>query len=565
MSGSSLRSSSRVVLLLALGMAAAVPGSAAAQLFAPRVDYFAGANPIFVAIGDLNGDHRPDVVTANLGPNGPSNTVTVMLGVGDGSLGTWLQYQTGNTPCSVAIGDLNRDGVPDLVVANQLPNTVSVLPGHGDGTFGLKNDFATGTYPLSVAIGDLNGDGNLDVAAANYESNTVSVLLGNGTGSLGSKRDFGTGRNPSSVAIGDLNRDGKPDLVTADYGQAQGSVLLGNGDGSFRIRTAFFVGSFPATVAIGDLNGDGKLDAATANYGSNTVSVLLGDGNGGFVPKTDYGTGANPYFVAIGDLDSDGKPDLAVANAAGFPTYASSVSVLLGKGNGSFGPKTDFGTGTTPNCVAMGDLNGDFMLDLVTANYEAHSISVLLNVGAPTPVVLSLVQALVRPDGVTLTWYGAAVAGAGATVFRRAEGSDWSKLGSITADGTGLLRFDDVDVQPGRRYGYRLGVTVDGAEELTSETWIDVPPGWTLGLATAGPNPARDRFAIAVTLPSSGTARLEVFDSSGRRVGHRELASAGAGRRVVAFNEAAGWRPGVYLVRLAQDNRAITMRASLIR
>src|SRR5439155_15021534 len=155
--------------------------------------------------------------------NGSSNTVSVLLGNGNGSFGARTDYGTGSAPKSVAIGDLNGDGKPDLAVANTgsypgYDGTVSVLLGNGNGSFGAKTNFGTGSKPFSVAIGDVNGDGRPDLAVANNFSNTVSVLLGNGAGSFGAKTDFGTGSCPRSVAIGDLNGDGKPDLAAANGG-----------------------------------------------------------------------------------------------------------------------------------------------------------------------------------------------------------------------------------------------------------------------------------------------------------------------------------------------------------
>src|SRR2546426_310034 len=151
------------------------------------------------------------------------------------SVGVRLDFATGSGPVSVAIGDLNGDGKPDLAVANINSATVSVLLGNGAGGVGAKPDFATAAGPISVAIGDLNGDGKPDLAVANASTTTVSVLLGNGAGGFGAKTDFPTGINPQSVAIGDLNGDGKPDLAAANGISSTVSVLLGNGAGDRRV------------------------------------------------------------------------------------------------------------------------------------------------------------------------------------------------------------------------------------------------------------------------------------------------------------------------------------------
>ena len=357
------------LLLGTFGPATATDG----LLFAPPLSFATGNNPVAVAIGDLNGDGKPDLAVANAGY--PSYNVSVLLGNGDGTLGPKTDYGTFAGPYSLAIGDLNGDGRPDLVVGEFYNFGVSVLLGNGDGSFGVTTAFHTGSGVQSVAIGDLNGDGKPDLATANDYDNAVSVLLGNGDGSFGGGTEFGTGSAAWSVAIGDLNGDGKPDLAVANAGSATVSVLLGNGDGRFGVKTDHDTGISPRSVAIGDLNGDGRPDLVVATSGSNTVSVLLGNGDGSFAPKTDYGTVGSSFSVAIGDLNGDAKPDLAVANS-----FSNTVAVLLGNGDGSFAP-TDYVTGFGPWSVAIGDLNGDGKPDLATADFNSNTASVLLNIG----------------------------------------------------------------------------------------------------------------------------------------------------------------------------------------
>ncbi|MEK6287034.1 MAG: VCBS repeat-containing protein, partial [Acidobacteriota bacterium] len=161
------------------------------------------------------------------------------------------------------------------------------------------------------------------------------------------------------------------------------SILLGTGTGSFGAKTDFSTGFAPASVAVGDFNGDGNLDLAVADRGDfesgtdpETVSILLGTGTGSFGAKTDFGTGS-PFEVAVGDFNGDGNLDLAVAN------NNNTVSILLGAGAGSFGAKTDFGTGIQPISVAVGDFNSDGKLDLAVANYgfNGATVSILLGTG----------------------------------------------------------------------------------------------------------------------------------------------------------------------------------------
>jgi hypothetical protein len=355
--------------------------------FAPTTNWGAGSKPSSVAIADLNADGRADLAVTN----SDSGAVSVLLGHGDGTFEPRTDWDTGPNPSSVAIADLDADGRAELAVANNGSNSVSVLRGNGDGSFGTKNDFGTALHPYSVAIADLNADGRPDLAVANGgffgfpPSHTGSVLLGNGDGTFGAKIDFDTRSDHYSVAIADLNADGRPDLALPNYDyDGTVSVLLGNGDGTFGIKTDFGVGSYPVSVAIADLNADGRPDLAVANSQSLTVTVLLGSGNGTFGTRTDFPAGFIPSSVAIADLDADGRPDLVVTSYGFYPDYNGTVSVLLGEGDGTFGAKTDFGTGSTLRSVRIADLNADGRPDLAVANGGSNTVSVLLGNGNGT-------------------------------------------------------------------------------------------------------------------------------------------------------------------------------------
>src|SRR5258706_1149445 len=298
----------------------------------------------------------------------------------------FLAFGTGSVPLGIAIGDMNSDGKLDLVVANNYDNPVSVLLGKGDGRFEPKRDFGTGYAPAAVAVADLNADGKLDVVVANngdleYGSpdGSTSVLLGNGDGTLQTRTDYATGHS-FSVAIGLLNGDTTPDLAVA-HGPGV-SVWIGNGNGTFVPGGDYGTASYRIAVAIGDLNGDTKADLVTANTGgpNGSISMFLGDGSGVFASSTDVPTlgTMNPSMVALGDLNGDHKVDLVTRS----DTLGGAVAVLLGNGNGTFAPKVAYAAGY-PQAVAIGDVSGDGKPDLVVAR-GLRQLTVLLGNGNGT-------------------------------------------------------------------------------------------------------------------------------------------------------------------------------------
>jgi acetyl esterase/lipase len=289
-----------------------------------------GSTPSFVTTGDFNGDGIADLAVANTG----SNNVSILLGNGSGGFGLAGNFAVGVRPVSIAVGDVSGDGNLDLAVANSGANTVSVLLGHGNGSFGSASDFATGGSigASSVAIADFDRDGRPDLVVANrgpfpnYATpSTIAVLRQNEDGSFGPARTFTVGANPAAVVVADLNGDGRMDVATANLESDNVSVLLGNGDGSLAPAQNYQVGR-AESLAVGDFNGDGILDIVTANRHA-FVSVLLGNGNGTFQLPCDFWAGAEPVSVAVGDFNGDGRADLAVAQA-----YSGQLSVLLNNG-----------------------------------------------------------------------------------------------------------------------------------------------------------------------------------------------------------------------------------------
>jgi RHS repeat-associated protein len=368
-----------------------------ANTFNSKTDFATGTNPFLVSTGDFDGDGKTDLAMVNFN----SSTVSIFRNTSTGpsivSYGVKIDFASGANPSSVSVGDLDGDGKTDLAVTNYNGSSVSVFrntsTGSGSISFAAKLDYPTGLIPYSVSIGDLDNDGKADLAVANYSSNTISILRNTGTGagliSFAPKIDYVTGVNPRSTSIVDLDGDGKADLAVTNCGSPFNTVSVfrntstGMGAVSFAAKVDYTTGTSPYSVSTGDLDGDGKIDLATANYTSNTVSVLRNTSVFGalsFAVKVEYATGTNPESVAIGDLDGDGKSDLAVANYG-----ANSLSIFrntsTGSGSVSFGAKVDYVTGTNTSTisVAIGDFDGDGKADLAAANYGTATMSVILH------------------------------------------------------------------------------------------------------------------------------------------------------------------------------------------
>ncbi len=319
---------------LTSGLQAVTIFTDSAPSFAPKVDYTAGSTPSSVAVGDFNADGKPDLAVVNQG----SNTVSVLLNNINGTFLAKVDYATSGSAAAVAVGDFNGDGKPDLAVAS-LNNVVNVLINNGTGTFAAKVDYATGGAPNSIAVGDFNGDGKPDLAMATQNGNTAAVLINNGTGTFAAAVGYPVGTNPRAVAVADFNADGKPDLALVSS-DSKLSVLNNNGNGTFATRTIYDTGNNPKGVTAADLNADGFPDIAVANEGGNSVSVLLNNGNGTFAAKVDYAASNGPGFsLAVGDFDGDGKPDLAVPGR-----FANRLDVFTNNGAGIFAPKVILST-----------------------------------------------------------------------------------------------------------------------------------------------------------------------------------------------------------------------------
>ena len=368
-----------------------------------NIDFGTEDTPTNVEINDMDGDGKPDMIVTAVG----NSTISIFRNTGapasPASFAPRTDIITGSSYLyGLAVGDLDGDGKPDIVVTNLFANSISLFRNtstSGSISFAPKVDFLTNSYPYAVAIGDLNADGRPDLAVPNYNSDNVSILRNISTlGNIGmaAKVDFAVGSLPDNVAIKDIDGDGKNDLAVTNNTGASVSILRNTTAGSisFAGKIDFTVGTNPESVAFADLDGDGKPDMAVANGVSSTISVFRNTASSGtinsgsFAAKVDLATGFGPNNVVIADIDGDGKADVAVSNAN---VLANSISIFRNtstSGSITLTPKVDVGTGSTPSGLAIGDMDGDGKPDMVVSSQSGNVAVVHRNLIAG-PVISS--------------------------------------------------------------------------------------------------------------------------------------------------------------------------------
>ena len=327
-----------------------------------------------VAVGDFNHDGNPDLAISST-----YNQVAIFLGNGDGTFaGPTIYNLTFYVTGAVAIGDFNGDGKLDLVVVggDSSGNGLAFLSGNGDGSFNPPAYFPTTLAGSSITAvaDDFNHDHNLDLFVGGNGSS--QVILGDGKG------NFQNGQLESvygfGVAVGDFNRDGNLDVASTEpypFSNSNGvSILLGNGNGTFQSGEPYSGMEEPFGITTGDFNGDKKLDLAVTDYLSSTIVILQGNGDGTFTNIGQWFAGPNPGRLTVSDFNMDGQADLAVSDYGG-----NGVSVLPGQGDGKFPFLMNLPTGAGPSDVVAVDVNHDGSTDLVVVNNVDDTFSVLLN------------------------------------------------------------------------------------------------------------------------------------------------------------------------------------------
>jgi FG-GAP-like repeat len=292
----------------------------------------------------------------------------------------FASYKVGKNPTTVNPFDLNQDGITDLVTTNMGSNTLSILLGNGDGTFRDQIQLHVCMEPRSMTVGLLNRDQYPDVVLACSGSDEIAVLFGRADGRLDEGPQYPVHRTPVAITSGDLNGDQVPDLVVA-LRNDKIKVFLGTGTGEFQHGAQYEYGDTPTSVALADLNGDGKMDLAVTNGGpmSNAVSIWTGNGDGTFRGPTDYRSGRRPLGVSFADFNDDRIRDMLVINGE-----RDSFTTYLGKGDATFQAGRDSGADAGPNFGLARDFNGDRRADVAIVNLQSSDLSILFGRGDGT-------------------------------------------------------------------------------------------------------------------------------------------------------------------------------------
>lgn len=449
----------------------------------PRADIQTASNPYGVVLADIDGDGKPDIIVANAGSasvsvyhnnSTPGNLSSVAFDAGVG-------FGAGSQPISLAVADLNGDGKPDVVAANYNSGSISILKntsvagGITSASFAAAVTLTVGSNPSAVSITDIDGDGKPDVVVSNAYGKSISIFRNISTGSLTSasfaaRVDINTGTYISYLTTSDIDGDGKPDIVAVNVLNNNISVFLNISSvgsistSSFAAPVTEATGVFPLFVAAGDLDGDGKPDLAVANKNDGTVSLLHNSSTSGsisFDPAISLAVGNSPEAVALGQADGSGLPDIVVANS-GSNTITGYRNIST-PGTFSFSNRTDGPTGSGPVSVFMGDADGDGKADIFVSGlgnnnlciYRNNSVSLAPDITYHTPNVYTVNNPIapvlpVNTGGpVVLPDYGTVSTFAGSTTSGLVDGMDtaarfYQPLGLAT-DTAGNIYVADVN------------------------------------------------------------------------------------------------------------------------
>jgi len=339
------------------------------QYFDSTHGYNVGSYPFGIAAADFNGDNKIDLVTSNYA----GNTVSVLLGNGDGTFANRVNYSTSPSqyPYFVATGDMDGDGNVDIVTSGSLGFVI--FYGVGDGTFGTAHAYNIGQAVTDIVVADFNNDTHLDIATSQAVRDSVGIHISNNDSTY-TTHSVHTGNGTVSLAVGKLDSDNYADILV---GCSDGTVwnLKNNQAGDFTAAEVHLgILSDPASVAIADLNGDNIGDFAIVHAVNDYLYTYLNNGDGTYTIDKAYTLTDNPISVAFDDVNEDGEPDIFACIGT-----TNDIEVYLNQGSGNFNFDSAYSVGGTPKEVVFADFNGDTHADMAATSNNTDQAGVLLS------------------------------------------------------------------------------------------------------------------------------------------------------------------------------------------
>lgn len=318
--------------------------------------------------GDLDGDGLLDLIVTNAG----RGIVALLFGSGDGTFELRRSYAVGVGPSDLVVADVTRDNRPDILVLNALGDSITLLRGLGNGHFdGAPTLIGTVVDFAALTLADIDGDTHLDIAVTSETAGRLSLFLGNGRGDFAALPIINVGRQLRGIVAADLDGGGVTDLALSDFGGDRVAILIGEGYGAFAAPRYLGVGQGPSGIATGNFQGRGPIDLAVANSLNDTVSVLYNDGAGTFADAVTFPVVPRPTFLLVGDVNKDRRPDVLVGN-----DYSDTVSILDGDGQALGRPRTDKLASSVR--AALGeDFDRDGFVDLAIPNEVGKAVDIL--------------------------------------------------------------------------------------------------------------------------------------------------------------------------------------------
>ena len=480
-----------------------------------------GAQEQALAVADLNHDGHPDIVAAVFNGNfAAAQTILVFINNGDGTFKNAVGYSVGDSSVTqIAIADVDLDGNPDVIATGQ--SGVYLLKGNGDGTLhGASNPLSFGYYPqyrTVVRIADVNSDGYPDLIVTNPQSPKIEVLLGNGDGTF--QAAVAAASFPSGpiqdLGVGDFNGDGIPDVAVSGTSGNTIGVFLGAGDGTF-VQSAVYE-MYASQITIADVNKDGHPDIVG---GAGLQNVLLGNGDGTFRRPTATALDAPlapsgiSSWAAVTDVNGDGEADIVSTYGGFYP----------GNGDGTFRSPQSGSCGTGSGPAALGDFNGDGIVDLAIANFDGPAISICSGALSPVLTLTGRPNPANVGQDVVLTVKSSFADATGTIAFT--DTSIGAIIGRVALS-NGIAVFTAPEPSQGT-HTYQASYSGDSKYTAATTASISVTVQAPIGISlVASPNPAQPGEPVTLTATLSifpGNANVLFLDGV-TPLGYKELFS----------------------------------------